>query len=78
MKKSLLDEIAEHLGCDCLSDLRIWPDARAFLDCIDSIPPNAYALIQWNECAHYLTTETKTFDSESEVRRFLADAKQSD
>ena len=54
---SLLEDLAEKIGCDCLSDLRLmqekWlPRLKAELENIDE---EEYSLSNWNEVILYIT-----------------------
>ena len=54
---SLLEDLAEKIGCDCLSDLRLmqekWlPRLKAELENIDG---EEYSLSNWNEVILYIT-----------------------
>lgn len=54
---SLLEDLAEKIGCDCLSDLRLMQDKwlpRLKRELVD-IDEEAYSLSNWNEVITYIT-----------------------
>lgn len=60
MQVSLLDAMAIHAGCICLSDLRCvdkWQKKR-LVQLLHSLSTDIASLYEWNEALYYLTGES--------------------
>lgn len=57
-KPSLLDILAESVGCQCLSDLRCLPQSKRqqLVDKLETMHTDDYSLSAWNDALAYLTS----------------------
>lgn len=66
----LLDRLADRMGCECLSDLRIVPLWRLRVELL-SAAYRGFDAHEWNDAVQYLTGEPARFEDAEDARWHL-------
>jgi hypothetical protein len=69
--KDLLEVLAEKSGCMFISDLRTMTVTRRLVSALEEINPDDFSLAEWNNVAHYLTSDQISFASCEEAQHYL-------
>ena len=75
MCTKLLQDIAEHFGCEYISDIKFLPEPDAVKIFLKYISPETYSKDDWNQAASYLTRNKAVFVSAEEARKYILDTK---
>lgn len=68
---TLLDELAQRMGCAYLSDLHRHFGSMEFCTCVESIPCGIYPLEQWQETVEYLLLQRSPACTDEAAARLL-------
>lgn len=68
---SLLDVLADELGCACLSDLRAPAHRLRLIQALDALDPEAFSSAQWRESAIYLLGRETACSAAAQLRKEL-------
>nr|WP_122012181.1 hypothetical protein [Maliibacterium massiliense] len=69
--KTLLDTLANHVGCAYLSNLHSPYWVAQLAPVLDALDADAYGLAEWNDAVGYITATSSTFQSVEEAYAHL-------
>lgn len=75
MSKSLLQDLADRMGCTYISDLRFLPEPDLIKVCMKEFQTDHYPVSEWNQTVHYLTRDRLEFTSGEEAKQYIMNCK---
>jgi len=69
--RMLLQDLADRIGCDYISDLKYLPEPDLIKVCIKELQADQYPVSEWNQALLYLTQDKLEFTSGEEAKQYI-------